>query len=81
VDIRAIQNLPQSRTKLVGFMLSPAWCNNGMGLGGEYSDRSQQLACLRQSIHTHKKVTHCIPKDTMQSYEVLQCPVLVTLKQ
>jgi len=55
VDISVEQNLPQNWTKLVGFTLSPARCNNEMGLGDEYSDRSQQLACLRQSIHTHKR--------------------------
>jgi len=37
------------------FMLSSALCNNEMGLGDEYNDRSQQLACLRQIIHTHKQ--------------------------
>jgi hypothetical protein len=47
VDISAKQNLPQSRTKLVGFILSPAWCNTEMVVGGgEYSDRSEHLACL-----------------------------------
>jgi hypothetical protein len=55
VDISAKQNLPQSRTKFVGSILSPAWCDTEMGVGGEYSHRSEHLSRFRQSICTHKQ--------------------------